>query len=65
MGCSEAYKKNHTRRLKNYLLEKTKVSCEFFHFMKFQGNISMFPENYAQPGRFAYNNFIEHSGQRS
>ena len=39
---------------KNYRIEKTKVLWEFFHFIKFQGKMFIFPENYGQPVRFAY-----------
>ena len=38
-------------------MEIEKVSCDFFHFIKFKAKLFMFPKNYAQPGRFAYSYF--------
>ena len=48
----------HTGRLiKKGEMEIGYVSCDFFHFTKFQQQIFIIQNNYTQPGRFAYNYF--------
>ena len=64
MHCTHAHanviKINKTtgRPIKKGEMEIEYVSCELFHFIKLQGKIYMFPENYAQPGHFAYSYFL-------